>query len=252
MEFTPPGTSASDRNDGSISRSAGEAQGIDYFSRGHWLTGLHIRASLTARRRMFDLWLGEARQAHLPIERVLDVGTTPDQERADSNCMIPWIEEVGARADLYSIEDLSSIAPRFPRSRILDALPESQDYDWVIASAVIEHVGNREAQVRFLRRLSRAGRALFITTPNRFHWLEFHTKLPLLHWLPRHYHRALLKLRGDAFWSQEENLNLLSKRDLLRIAQVALGPQYAVCIQGIRFLGMTSNWLVLAWPMTDR
>ena len=40
----------------------------------------------------------------------------------------------------------------------------------------------------------------FITTPNRFYPIEFHTKLPLIHWLPKRIHRFILsKLLNHKF-----------------------------------------------------
>ena len=35
-----------------------------------------------------------------------------------------------------------------------------------------------------------------IMTPNRFHPLEFHTKIPIIHWLPKKIHRKILKFLG--------------------------------------------------------
>ncbi|MFM7717341.1 MAG: hypothetical protein ACKO7A_32930, partial [Microcystis sp.] len=63
-------------------------QGIDYFNRGHWLTGIQERLSVEARRKMFDLAMNK-----LDLragESIIDIGSTPDVERIDSNCMIPW------------------------------------------------------------------------------------------------------------------------------------------------------------------
>ena len=52
-----------------------------------------------------------------------------------------------------------------------------------------------------------------ITTLNRFYPIDFHTKLPLIHWLPKNIHRNLLKIVGLKYFDREENLNLLSKND---------------------------------------
>ena len=60
---------------------------------------------------------------------------------------------------------------------------------------------------------------LIITTPNRFHPVEFHTKIPFIHWLPKKLHRKILKMFNLTFYSKEENLNLLSKRDFLDLTK---------------------------------
>ena len=49
---------------------------------------------------------------------------------------------------------------------------------------MIEHVGGREQQRRFVEESLRVARRAFITTPNRWFPVEVHTRLPLVHWLP--------------------------------------------------------------------
>ena len=56
-----------------------------------------------------------------------------------------------------------------------------------------------------------------IITPNRYHPFEFHSKLPLIHWFPKKVHRFILNILGFKMLSKEENLNLLSKKDLINI-----------------------------------
>ena len=46
-----------------------------------------------------------------------------------------------------------------------------------------------------------------IITPNRLHPLEFHTKIPLIHWMPKKIHRKILKFLG---------FNLINISDLER------------------------------------
>ena len=50
---------------------------------------------------------------------------------------------------------------------------------------------------------------VIISTPYRYHPLEFHTKIPFIHWLPKKIHRMILKKFNLVFYSKEENLNLL-------------------------------------------
>ncbi len=58
------------------------------------------------------------------------------------------------------------------------------EFDVVFSNAVIEHVGGREQQRRFVEEALRVARRAFITTPNRWFPVEVHTLLPLVHWLP--------------------------------------------------------------------
>jgi len=232
--------------------------GIDYFGRGHWLTTLQERLSLSARRRMFELWRQIA-DPDSPEQTLLDYGTTPDCERLDSNCFIPWFHREGLRITLYSPERIDHLRRPFPYVEIWPAeerpphegfpvrLPMADSsYDWVVSSAVLEHVGNDRRQLEFLRECGRVGRGLFLTSPDRRHWLEFHTKLPLLHWLPKPWHRSLLKMLGKTFWAQEQNLNLLSKTRLRALAVEALGDAFEVSVRTVWTLGMPSNLVLLA------
>ena len=227
------------------------AQGIDYFNRGHFLSAVQARVSLRARRRMFDLW--RSRAGDLGGASVLDVGATPDLERLDSNCMLPWFQESGLRLTLYSPEDVSHLQATLPGVRIL--APEAgsripapdSSHDWVSSSAVIEHVGSAKQQEDFLREGARvARRGLFVTCPNRWHWLEFHTKLPLLHWLPRTWHRAVLRRIGLRAWARESHLRLLSSRELGAVAERALGAGWRIDVRSIWTLGMPSNLVLIA------
>ena len=57
-------------------------------------------------------------------------------------------------------------------------------FDLLMSVAVIEHVGSREKQRALLYEMCRVGKAFCVWTPNRWYPLEFHSLIPLLHWLP--------------------------------------------------------------------
>ena len=123
-----------------------------------------------------------------------------------------------------SPEDINHLEQVFPGLVVLDWPLDSGKLpriDYIISSAVIEHVGSESSQIDFVRSLLALHPNILLTTPNRYHWLEFHTKLPLLHWLPRNWHRAVLRLLGLNFWAMEKNLRLLSEKDLIRIVKKA-------------------------------
>jgi hypothetical protein len=228
------------------------SEGIDYFGRGHWLTSIQERVSLSTRRRMYDLWLEVARPPK--GARVLDIGTTPDRERRDSNCMIPWFHDDGLQVSLYSPEDIGTLAGAFPYATQLPSagfgapIPApDQAFDWAISSAVLEHVGNADAQTAFIAECARVARGVFLTTPNRWHWLEFHTKLPLLHWMPREQHRAALRGLGRPVWASESHLRLLDLADVRRMAEKALGDAFRIELKTVWALGMPSNIVLVAW-----
>ena len=240
------------------------AVGVDYFGRGHWLTSAQERLAFRARRRMFDVWkrtVGGSQRG----KTLLDVGTTPDGERLDSKCFLPWFHEEGLQITVYSPENIDHLAGVFPYLLIWPSvtcarpgapysvrLPmQDASYDWVVSSAVLEHVGHEDRQLEFIKESGRVGRNVFLTTPDRRHWLEFHTKLPFLHWLPKGCHRALLALLGKPFWAREQNLNLLTKTRLRRLAADALGDRFDITVRGICTLGMSSNVVLIARRRQD-
>jgi hypothetical protein len=232
-------------------------KGLDYFFRNHWLSSIQERVSFRARKKMYELWVLRGRPD--PGVSVLDVGATPDCERMDSNCMLDWILESKMKLSVVSPEDLSPLKSKYPLATMLKPLPfnSHQDrpvdwdipvrsFNWVISSAVLEHAGKREAQIHFLRECGRVADGIFLTTPNRHHWLEFHTKLPLIHWLPKAIHRKILRLLNLHFWSMEENLNLLTRQELNQLAAISLGKDFEYDVFTIWTLGMPSNLILIA------
>lgn len=221
--------------------------GIDYFNRGHWLTRYQINASLGVRRGIFD-WMN----ARLPLKRlrVLELGATPDTERADSNCFARWFMERGDDVALTSLENLDSLRPEFAKAQFyhwdeVKGLPRV--FDLVVSSAVLEHTGNDA--VTHVRLALQLGHNVLLTTPNRWHWLEFHTKLPLLHWLPRRLHRTCLRGLGMTFWANEQNLHLYSRAEVQSIINKAVEAD-KFGIERMewffpRLLGWVSNTVVL-------
>jgi hypothetical protein len=118
-------------------------------------------------------------------------------------------------------------------------------FDHVHSSAVLEHVGGAANQALFLRQLWRvAGKSLFVTTPNRWFPVEFHTVLPLLHWLPPPMFRATLRAMGRDFFADENNLNLVSKAVLLALAREAGIP--GASVRTVALGGWPTNLILCA------
>ena len=116
-------------------------------------------------------------------------------------------------------------------------------FDVVHSSAVLEHVGSFANQRHFVEELTRvARRVVFLTTPNRWFPVEFHTVLPLVHWLPKPTFRRLLGRTRYRFFALEENLNLLDSSELRQIC-AGLRVKRAR-VESQRLLGLASNLLV--------
>lgn len=200
--------------------------------------GFATKVSWYARQKMFNTLM---RIAYItPETKVLDVGVTSDQ-RQDSNFfekLYPYPHNITA----VGTEDASFLEQEYPGLTFLktdgSSLPfPNQSFDLVVSFAVIEHVGSRVQQRAFVRELCRVGRTCLITTPNRWYPIEFHTALPLIHWLPPSWFRKILQWFGQDFWAKEENLNLLTEQEMLRFFL----PNTKVYKKHFKLLGIKSN-----------
>ena len=153
------------------------------------------------------------------INEVLDIGTTNDTENKSSNFIVKNLKNI---KNFNSISD-QLISSSFFKKKLQKSITENfSEYeienlksDLVISNATIEHVGNYDNQKAMINNMIKLSKKMIIiSTPNRYHPLEFHTKIPFIHWLPKKIHRKILKIFNLDFYSKEENLNLLSKSDL--------------------------------------
>jgi Methyltransferase domain len=137
---------------------------------------LAARASLWNRRRKFELFMKAIRPE--PETRVVDVGvgdtgfgTEPGVAVTHNffEALYPWPERITAVSDV----PLSNFAREFPSIRCVTAsgtdLPFADDeFDVAFSNAVVEHVGSREEQRRFVAELCRVAPRVFLSTPNRW------------------------------------------------------------------------------------
>jgi len=168
--------------------------------------------SLRSRRRKFDLFMETMRPT--ADTTVLDVGVDDFGFGETDHCrtlnffeeVYPWQEQVTALGQ----HEGRTFAERYPAARYVqgDALNlpfEDASFDVVFSNAVIEHVGRREAQRRFVDEILRVAARAFVATPNRWFPIEVHTRMPLVHWLPEPVaHRAYELIRKP--WAKENHL----------------------------------------------
>jgi hypothetical protein len=151
------------------------------------VSAVAIRVQAGSRDRKWELY--EAAFPPRRGERVLDLGASALDDLPGENYFLrryPYPEQVTA----VGIDDFSALRERYADVTFVTAdgrdLPFADaEFDIVHSNAVIEHVGDRAQQQRFVDELVRVARAGFVTTPNRWFPIETHCKLPLLHWLPR-------------------------------------------------------------------
>ena len=186
----------------------------------------------------------------IKINNLLDVGTTSDAEYESSNSITTNIKDLKEYKSL-AIQDIEnnffhikykrSITENFTNEDI-----EKMSADLVISTATIEHVGSEDNQIKMIENCSKLSKKIFvITTPNRFYPIEFHTKIPFIHWLPKKLHRILLKMIGLKEFSEESNLNLLSESDIINIFK-KFDKKIKFSIHKIKLFGITSNYVIVA------
>jgi len=212
---------------------------IDYFSINHPLRMLASKISFYVRLKIFSSFMEIMKPA--PHSLILDIGVTPDQKLPESNffeSLYPYKDRIVAT----SIENASFLEEEYPGMTFIqtekDRLPfKDQAFDIVFCSAVLEHVGDRDQQKCFISELFRVSRKFFIITPNRQFPVEFHTFLPVIHWLPQPLHQALLKQFRMDFWSHTRNLNLHTPHSLLSL----FPSRKDVHLTHVLLLGFPSN-----------
>jgi Methyltransferase domain len=198
---------------------------------------LSVRIAVYQRRRMYNRFITESNVCEK--DRLLDVGVTSDHSYASSNYLESWYPNKQALT-VIGPNDAAFLTQLYPGLKYVKANGLSMPFkdlafDVVHSSAVIEHVGSFDNQIKFVQESCRVSRrSVFLTTPNRWFPMEFHCVLPLVHWLPKPMFRELMRRSGRSFLADECNLNLMDAKSLkciarqvegfkLRVSSIALG-----------------------------
>ena len=184
----------------------------------------------------------------IDIYDALDIGTTEDTFNKSSNYLIK---------NLINIKKFKSISDQNLKDNFFEKILQksiTENYsdeetnvfksDLTLSNATIEHVGSFNNQLQMVKNMNKLSKKIFIIiTPNRYHPLDFHSKLPFIHWLPKKIHRIFLRLFKFRDLSKEENLNLLSESDLKNIFREAGIDKYNIFY--IRLFGFKSNLIFI-------
>jgi ubiquinone/menaquinone biosynthesis C-methylase UbiE len=206
---------------------------------------LPVRVAAHQRRKMFSRFMLDTGVA--AGEHILDVGVTSDRSYEASNYLEVWYPHKN-KITAVGIDDASFLCDQYPGMRFVMAdglrLPfQDQTFDVVHSSAVVEHVGSSARQYAFIAECCRVTRrAVFITTPNRWFPVEFHTVLPLVHWLPKEIFRSLMRRTGRAFFAEERNLNLMTAATLSGLASA--NRDFVHKVSSVSLAGWPSNLLL--------
>jgi Methyltransferase domain len=199
------------------------------------------RLTIAARNRIYEDFIRYCRPR--ADDTILDVGVS-DVVNAAANMlerMYPHAERITALG-LGDGRDFQAAFPAIAYRRVEPNRPlPIADKSFAIATsnAVLEHVGSRADQARFVAELMRVAQRVFITVPHRFFPVEHHTAIPLAHYFDRSFALACRAL-GKAEWADEANLILMSKGRLR-----ALAPAGAMVAHTGLGLGPCSSNLLL-------
>jgi len=178
---------------------------------------------------------------------ILDIGTTQDNSKS-SNLIIKNLKNFQKYKSISNQKIKSNFFSKFLKKYITQELSSNEieefSSDVVISNATIEHVGSYLEQLKMIENIIKLTKKIFIiVTPNRMHPIEFHSKIPFLHWLPKKLHRKILSIFGLKYLSREENLNLLKSSDLINMMKNFENVKYD--IKYLRFLLFKSNLILI-------
>lgn len=162
---------------------------------------------------------------------IIDVGYSENEYSETDNYLekhYPYPQNITA----LGIDTPKKYLERYPRIRVVKYdgkyFPfRDKEFDICWSNAVLEHVGDREAQIFFLREIKRVAKAAFITTPNRHFPIEIHTRTPLLHYLPKSVFDKYLTFVKKG-WAAGNYMHLLSLEELKKILRDAGIKKYTI------------------------
>jgi len=208
--------------------------------------GLAEQLLIAARQRIYRDFI--ARMNPSPTDCILDVGVSGVANDA-ANVLersYPYQDNMTA----CGVGDGREFREAFPSTKYVPIAPNvplpfaDGSFEIAASNAVLEHVGSLEKQAFFVAELCRVAERVFITVPNRFFPIEHHTAIPAAHYSDAFF-RVACGVLGKSEWACEENLILMSRKRLWRLA-APIGRNAAVGYTGL-LLGPFSSNLYLAF-----
>ena len=200
---------------------------------------------LKNRIRIFNIFLDNIK--FNKNSKILDVGTTPILEPHENIIFnqYKWKNNITG----FSNQDCNILKKKFKTNKFIKGDAKNiklkkNKFDISFCSATIEHVGNYKNQKKLISELFRVSRNyVFLTTPNRSFPIDFHTKLPIIHLLPKKIHRKILKFFNLTYFASEKNLNLLFSKDIRKICRELKIIDYKIVYN--KFIFLKSNIILI-------
>jgi len=202
------------------------------------INSLKVKAALLSRERKVEHFYSLCEQGR----QILDVGVSREPKKKLSTLNY-FLHNFRYSEDSYTglgVSDLSGMVELFPEKRFIQyqggKFPfNDRQFDWVFCNAVIEHVGNEDAQLFFVNEMLRVARGVFFTTPNKYFPIESHTNVVFVHWFNPIFDRIKKRYK--------DNLNLLSYNQLKYLLKKSSASEYQIFRNNL--LGLTMTFTVV-------
>jgi SAM-dependent methyltransferase len=186
---------------------------------------------------------------YFPIDEknsILDVGFTDKEHNPSANFLekhYPYLGKITA----LGVETPEFFSKKYPEVKAVqydgNIFPfKDKEFDICWSNAVIEHVGNRDKQLLFLKEMNRTAKSVFFTTPNKYFPVEVHSRTPLLHYLPKNVFYKYLTFVGKQRYTGDY-MNLLSYGDIKGLLKDAGITKYTIVRN--RLLLFTLDFVVI-------
>jgi hypothetical protein len=180
---------------------------------------------------------------------IVDVGVYPEIERGTKEISTNhFLKGFRFRPEFYtglSIDSLDGMEKLYPGKRFVQynggAFPfKDKSFAWAYSNAVIEHVGDYQTKLTFVKEMVRVADQVFFTTPNKYFPVDAHTMVFFIHWNDS----LFLKWREkNNKWMPKESLNLLSYSEIKQLLKDANVKDFKIIRN--RFMGMTMTFSVI-------
>ena len=162
---------------------------------------------------------------------ILDVGADNHEYSKNTN-MLEKLYPHRNKITVLGLWDYKEFNQKYPEIKTItydgNVFPfNDKQFDFVWSNAVLEHVGDFEKQIKFIKEIKRVSKRAMITTPNKYFPFETHTKYFLIHYLPKKIFDIILVLTHKE-WAANDNLNLLSKNKIKKILNRAGISDYKI------------------------
>jgi hypothetical protein len=176
---------------------------------------------------------------------ILDVGVA-DKESSPYDNYLEKVYPHQSKITALSIQETFEFNKKYP---MIDTViygggvfpfPDKK-FSAIHSNAVIEHVGNKENKIFFIKEMARCGLQFYFSTPAKEFLFEIHTNLPFLHWLPKSFFDYLLIKMGKG-WASGNYMHLLTKAALHHLLQHSQIKNYQIITH--RILGVPYQYVV--------